>query len=357
MMVILTSISIVTSVNSTQMITGWGFNETTGDAIAYEGFNLNQTGTVGNGSGIYEYSRGIYSGSDYFSYPTTSTIQFNDTSSFSISLWFNITSFDYAYSSIMTIAKSIGYVSLNDLIFDIHTDSNGASIFFTLSNVGAGGELAELDTTILVNEWHHVVAVYNNSALTIFLDGVQGSTVNYTYGSGNGYPATEVQVGTEVSGSTTRFVNGYIDELYIFDYPLTESDITYLQSNFYPFTNETNVTCIENWIQNNTLCDGFNYTIQYYDSNNCGTFDDLPVSNGTIVDCQPVPPISGNTVISNGINGISSMIVILIIISSLFAVALIFMPKEWITGKMLIFMVAIIGILLLMIGLTLLKIV
>jgi hypothetical protein len=43
--------------------------------------------------------------------------------------------------------------------------------------------------------------------------------------------------------------------------------------------------CVETWISNNTVCNGVNYSVDYYDSNMCGTFTNLPVDNGTIVSC------------------------------------------------------------------------
>lgn len=43
--------------------------------------------------------------------------------------------------------------------------------------------------------------------------------------------------------------------------------------------------CIPNWVSNNTVCNGVNYTIGYYDSNRCGSTADLPVNNGSVVSC------------------------------------------------------------------------
>jgi surface protein len=44
--------------------------------------------------------------------------------------------------------------------------------------------------------------------------------------------------------------------------------------------------CTENWVQQNSTCDGHSYTISYTDSNNCGTTNSLPLDNGTIVSCE-----------------------------------------------------------------------
>ena len=47
--------------------------------------------------------------------------------------------------------------------------------------------------------------------------------------------------------------------------------------------------CNETWIYNDTGCDGFNYTIQYYDLNNCNTSINVPIDNSSIIDCQCYP--------------------------------------------------------------------
>ena len=44
--------------------------------------------------------------------------------------------------------------------------------------------------------------------------------------------------------------------------------------------------CTENWLQYNTSCNGFNYTILYNDTNQCNTTIDLPLDNGTIINCS-----------------------------------------------------------------------
>ena len=44
--------------------------------------------------------------------------------------------------------------------------------------------------------------------------------------------------------------------------------------------------CTELWVSNNTPCNGYNYTIQYFDYYNCGTYNNLSLNNGTIVACS-----------------------------------------------------------------------
>lgn len=44
--------------------------------------------------------------------------------------------------------------------------------------------------------------------------------------------------------------------------------------------------CDSLWIMNNTDCNGFNYTIQYFDYYNCNIFDNIPLDNNIVVNCS-----------------------------------------------------------------------
>jgi hypothetical protein len=48
--------------------------------------------------------------------------------------------------------------------------------------------------------------------------------------------------------------------------------------------------CQPNWVSNNSVCNGVNYTILYSDANNCGSSIDLPANNGTVVSCLSCNP-------------------------------------------------------------------
>lgn len=55
---------------------------------------------------------------------------------------------------------------------------------------------------------------------------------------------------------------------------------------FYEESITWSMNCTEQWITNDTICNGYNYTIGYYDLNNCETINDLPIDNGTIENCN-----------------------------------------------------------------------
>jgi hypothetical protein len=96
--------------------------------------------------------------------------------------------------------------------------------------------------------------------------------------------------------------NGKMDELGVWNKTLSYEEINDLFNSgnglAYPF-----MSCTENWIQNNTECNGYNYTIQYYDANNCSTTVNLSVLNGSIIDCFCYPNwILSDTPCLNNVN-------------------------------------------------------
>ena len=73
----------------------------------------------------------------------------------------------------------------------------------------------------------------------------------------------------------------FSDDIYIITYDGLGGD------GFITTVNVTVDVCFENWILNSTACNILdNRTIEYFDANSCGTFDDLPADNGTIEFCD-----------------------------------------------------------------------
>jgi len=80
---------------------------------------------------------------------------------------------------------------------------------------------------------------------------------------------------------------------YTLDYSVVPNILTSNVSYANYFYTEYIPPCVEDWVANDTACNGVNYTIQYYDANSCGTYDNLPIDNGTVVSCSS-PPIGLN---------------------------------------------------------------
>ncbi len=108
--------------------------------------------------------------------------------------------------------------------------------------------------------------------------------------------------------------------------------------------------CIEDWIMNNTECNGYNYTIEFYDNNMCGTYNDLPVSNGTIMNCED-NEITGNVLNDVDTQPIIMFFVALIVIALSIGLAFTFFDEkiEHEYGRYMI-MVIIIGVIIVLLA-------
>jgi hypothetical protein len=79
-----------------------------------------------------------------------------------------------------------------------------------------------------------------------------------------------------------------------------------------PINNGTIINCcVENWSANYSDCIGFSNIIYYTDTNNCNTSYTMPLNNGTHVKCGDFT----GAVIANTVTGITNMIIVIIIIA------------------------------------------
>jgi hypothetical protein len=78
-----------------------------------------------------------------------------------------------------------------------------------------------------LNEWHHVVGLYNGSNWIIYVDGVQ--KVSTAAASGAITNAETVQIGaSKISGAMARYFNGKIDEPRVYNRALSAAEVTAL---------------------------------------------------------------------------------------------------------------------------------
>lgn len=117
-----------------------------------------------------------------------------------------------------------------------NANPNGWSLFLGSTNVitavvgkntgvVAGTDYQEVSTgTVSANVWYFVVATYNTSSLTIYLNGrsVQSLTAPSTITNPN-----VGRIGVRnVSGSNTGFLDGQADELFVFNRALSQQEIS-----------------------------------------------------------------------------------------------------------------------------------
>lgn len=165
---------------------------------------------------------------------TSSISRFDDLSEGTISAWVNTT--DTGFNTIL---------DTND-----GTTSNFASLWIDNGqliwsvNVG-GSSLVRTTSTATINDgnWHHIAVTTDGSGTSIYMDGVKLTGAAITYSSSTDTTAffddvtgaTTVSLGAYNSGGVGGEFDGLIDDVRIYNYAVTESDM----SDLYAYRSET----------------------------------------------------------------------------------------------------------------------
>lgn len=143
-------------------------------------------------------------------------------SEFSISMWFNATSF----SDARLISKATG-TNVNDHYFMLGCEQSGVSFRLSTNSAGTGTEISG-STNLSTGVWYHIVGWYNGSVYKIYLNGEEDAS-----GSKTGLVPTSDSVDTTIgnqplSGGGNRAFHGKIDQLMIWNRAVTSQEISAL---------------------------------------------------------------------------------------------------------------------------------
>lgn len=84
---------------------------------------------------------------------------------------------------------------------------------------------------LTLNTWHWVVGTYNGTDLKIYVDGSLIASANAP-GVINNIPGQPITFGGDVLNQDTRWTNGRLDETAIWNYALSQSEITQIYQNY-----------------------------------------------------------------------------------------------------------------------------
>lgn len=171
----------------------------------------------GDGSGRFDGNDGLR--------PANGDNIFNDAESLlSVAFWFNLD--DVSGSTLNQLFEEGGstngvqiYGQGDDLVVEIHNGSGSDYASVTASNA------------LTASEWAHVALVYNNSDISLYLDGMLIGTDTFaaTLAAHSSEPGLGNVDGAPFENGT---LTGYIDEFYYFDdYVLDADDIAFLSNN------------------------------------------------------------------------------------------------------------------------------
>ena len=160
---------------------------------------------------------------------------FTYTSQFSITAWIKLKS----TQANQTILENYDYLSSTSRGFNfrVHT---GDKLKFDGYYSDATRTDALSSTSIPLNTWTHVAAVYNstNSSIKLYINGSEVSYTTQTYNAMQYHSNCAVNIGALTYGTGSgagsndqQWFNGHIDELRVYDDALTATEIGYIANN------------------------------------------------------------------------------------------------------------------------------
>lgn len=145
---------------------------------------------------------------DYVLLPNES--DFDITDSITVQAWIKVNKFDIPNQAIVTKGDNTWRLSRNFL---------NNTISFALSGVWQIDGTVEVDD----NQWHHIAGVYDGSVMSLYIDGILDVSSNRT---GSIITTDDpVIIGSNYQGLPTRFFEGSIDDVIIWNRGLTQLEI------------------------------------------------------------------------------------------------------------------------------------
>jgi hypothetical protein len=154
---------------------------------------------------------------------------FNPTGSFSVSLWANAAEWSTSWVHVM-IANRGEPAGGPGWAIRRYSDNN---LCFTTRGVGTTAEDTASTTAMRLNEWIHIVCVYNQAAgtKTIYLNGVESGAGTTTPGSSIKASTHKTYIGARANIDNTgpeAYFNGALDEIRLYNRALSASEAEYL---------------------------------------------------------------------------------------------------------------------------------
>lgn len=168
-------------------------------------------GRPGALTGDPDTSAGLTGG--YVSVPDSAPVSV--TGAFTLEAWVNLNDVCSQYS----IAEKYDQPAFNG--FGLRVQGGGLLSAFTLAGEGSSGSVSG-QTIVTPHQWHHVVAVYDGTAISVYLDGKLDGTAVTTVNPIDG--GASLKLGARGDDAGTRLAGG-LDEVAVYDHALTPADI------------------------------------------------------------------------------------------------------------------------------------
>ncbi len=179
----------------------------------------------------------LFDGSnDYITVPLPNPLTTG--SSISISLWAKWLTVGSGSTRIQTLVDNSHYASATSYGFVLQDRPDLGGILEWAASPGNGVTRVRTTNSFGDNNWHHIVATNNGTTSKLYIDGSSNAVSQLASGIGN---TQSLLVFGRRNDDATRYLNGNISNIKIYNRELSESEIVQdyhaLRSKFYPIAN------------------------------------------------------------------------------------------------------------------------
>jgi hypothetical protein len=130
---------------------------------------------------------------------------------------------------IMTCWDTVG-----DRAFLLRFVGSSNKLNFRISSTGSDNITIDSSTSLVVNTWTHVCAVFvPSTSITIYIDGVSDASNTTSIPASINDSSDDFVMGNRLVGGTSNFWSGQLDEACIFDKALSDDEVAWLADDHF----------------------------------------------------------------------------------------------------------------------------
>ncbi len=175
-----------------------------------------------------------FTGTQYMSVADHADFDFAANSSFTVECWVNVSSLTAEYSQVF-IGKKDALPS--GVYWYLGIANSSGKVIWEIQDSDGTYKTILSPSALTLDSWHHLVGVRNEATNTniLYIDGAPVASTTYDYtGNFNSDGAVMMGAFPDNSSIPAYFLDGYLDEVAIYDRALTLADVTeHLQENNY----------------------------------------------------------------------------------------------------------------------------
>ncbi|MCP4817411.1 MAG: LamG domain-containing protein, partial [Planctomycetaceae bacterium] len=230
--------TVATAMPVPGLIAYWPLDEITGETTpdVVSGYDMSLTniddsnvveGKVGN---AFSFSNADQTLLSYVSEGEDDDLPANKHDSFAISFWSKVQGTGQNDLRLFSESNTLGD---NNPLFNIGTRNNGSDGTIDIYIRGAGPTVGHIFSTAepFDGEWHHVVFVQNELARSIYVDGLLDDLEIAAKPDSGWDNIDATTIGGILRGNASHWVTGLIDEVGIWDRPISEEEVALIYND------------------------------------------------------------------------------------------------------------------------------